>query len=1643
MAGYTRQSTFADGDTITAALFNNEYNQLLNAFSNTGGHKHDGTAAEGPVIGLIGDAGETSPNNKVLIDTTNNYIEFYVEVSSASVQQLYIADGAIIPVTDSDIDLGTTSLRFKDTYTDTITTTGNVSVGGNLTVTGNATISGNLTFGDADTDSINLAAEIDSHIVPNTDDTYDLGTSTKQWRNLYIDGTAEIDTLTINGTTVTSTAAELNILDGVTSTAAELNILDGVTSTTAELNILDGVTATAAEINLLDGVTSTTAELNILDGVTATAAELNTLDGITSTVAELNILDGVTASATDINLIDGITNGTVIASKAIVTDANKDISGGRNITITGELDAATLDISGNADIDGTLETDALSINGTTVTSTAAELNILDGVTSTAAELNLLDGVTATTAELNILDGVTSTAAEINLLDGVTATTAELNILDGVTSTAAELNILDGKAFLDEDDMSSNSATGIASQQSIKAYVDTQITAEDLDITTDSGTIAIDLDSETLTVSGGTGLDSSATGNAVTLAIDSTVATLTGSQTLTNKSLTAPTLTGTTVVASLDISGDIDVDGTTNLDVVDIDGAVDFASTTAHAGNATFTDNAKAIFGAGSDLEIYHDGSNSYVNEQGTGSLYLNTTNGAGVFLTSAGENLAQFNSNGAVTLYHDNSAKLATTSTGVDVTGTATATNMQVSNGGKYIFGGENTRITGETDGNGKIRLFTGGTEKVILDGSNVGIGTSSPVDKLQITTSGAGSPYIGFNQINDNVYMEMQRWSGVASTYYGTRLKNITGNFAFETTDLANVGSQTFTEKMRIDASGNVGIGTDNPTVGKLQVNDGSGAITAITRTSGSTSGDLGTIRFGNTDVDSNLVNIVAFQDGATNSGALKFETQAAGGATAERMRIDSSGRLMVGQTSAYAPSGSGVSMGTFEESSDSRTNLVVSNQNSGSSAGSSIVLASHGSDYIIENQGSGKGGALTFTRGTTEHIRLDSSGNVSIGTTSTTAPLRVKVATDANFAVQNTSSTVQLQGINDAANAFTTIDIAGNPIKFSANGSESMRIDSSGNVGIGASPSSTIRNDITSAEKALQIGNRAMFFSDGGVTTDLQNNSHLDNSNNRVAMQTDLGSLYQQYQGIHKWFNAASVSAGATQTMTERMRIDASGNVGIGISSPSAKLHVVETNTNTIVGKIKSSTSASYLSFEDNSTTAGQVRVGAIGNEFVINAGGATAVRIDSNQNVGIGTSSPSAKLHVANAATEEYIFETTSNNTRSQVEVKSKDSSGNAVQTRIASMGDGVYGMLYTLTNHNLSFATNNSAPQMTLDTSGNVGIGETSPLGKLHVKSGDSGAGVNVNADELVVESSGTAGITILSGTSGDGNIFFDDSGGFARGKLSYSHNGDYLSLLSSGASIFYNSGSERMRIASSGAVGIGTTSLGTEATLHIGIPSGAGGAEGGQLILQSSSNGSKALHMDNYNNASVDYCRFMRGSDTTSEAVLGAWDITNVSYLVGKAADINTDNGVALRADGGARFTAGGTSSFIQLAFFRNGSASEVGSITTTSSATAYNTSSDYRLKENVDYTWDATTRLKQLKPARFNFIADETNTLVDGFIAHEVQDIVPEAITGEKDGDKMQGIDQSKLVPLLTKAIQEQQAQIEALQSEINKLKGE
>ena len=393
MAGYVRQSSFVDGDTITAALFNDEYNQLVNAFHNSTGHSHDGTAASGPVIGLIGDAGETSPNNKVLIDTTNNYIEFYVQVSSSPVQQLYIADGAIVPVTDNDIDLGTSSLEFKDLYLDgtahidtldvdanagiigNATVGGTLGVTGNTTLTANLTVNGNTTLGNAASDTVTITADVASHIIPSADSTYALGDSSNYWSHGYIDAVTTTGNVAIGGNlTVTGNATiagNLTFGDAASDTVAfsadvASNLLPSADNTYdigasgsewKDLYIdgtanIDSLVADTADINggTVDGA--------IIGGSSAAAITGTAITGTSFVIGSADINEA------ELETIDGVTAGTVAASKAIVVDSNKDIASFRNITLTGELDAGSLDVSGDADIDGTLEADAITVDGT-------------------------------------------------------------------------------------------------------------------------------------------------------------------------------------------------------------------------------------------------------------------------------------------------------------------------------------------------------------------------------------------------------------------------------------------------------------------------------------------------------------------------------------------------------------------------------------------------------------------------------------------------------------------------------------------------------------------------------------------------------------------------------------------------------------------------------------------------------------------------------------------------------------------------------------------------------------------------------------------------------------------------------------------------------------------------------------------------------------------------------------------------------------------------------------------------------------------------------------------------------------------------------------------------------------------------------
>ena len=209
--------------------------------------------------------------------------------------------------------------------------------------------------------------------------------------------------------------------------------------------------------------------------------------------------------------------------------------------------------------------DLLSATGTIASST----DVVEAVTAMNTEIAALKAGTSVFETKIVFEGATDDASETTLqvtdptadrtitLPNLTGTVSLLDATETLTNktltsptlTSAVLNTaVSGTAILDEDNMASDSNTQLATQQSIKAFVEAQVTAEDLDITTDSGTIAIDLDSETLTIAGGTGIDTTGSGNTITVAIDSTVATLTGTQTLTNKTLTSPTINSPTITS---------------------------------------------------------------------------------------------------------------------------------------------------------------------------------------------------------------------------------------------------------------------------------------------------------------------------------------------------------------------------------------------------------------------------------------------------------------------------------------------------------------------------------------------------------------------------------------------------------------------------------------------------------------------------------------------------------------------------------------------------------------------------------------------------------------------------------------------------------------------------------------------------------------------------------------------------------------------------------------------------------------------------------------------------------------------------------------------------------------------------------------
>ena len=350
MAGYSsRQSTFTTGDTILAAHSNDEFNQLLAAFNATTGHTHDGTAGEGGPITSIRDANTL---NKVLVDSTNNHLEFYVNVSSSSVQQFRIQDGAIIPITTNDIDLGTSSLQFKDVFIDGTLEADAITLDGTALSSTFASLSGATFTGNLEIDvaSGDPAIILDTqgadkfHFAVDDSDSDNLviksggtvgsgsGLKLTSAGNLTVDGDATITgDLTVSGDDITmgtNTAGNLLIADGTNFNSVAVGSLSEI-STVANDDVFLAVDTSGGGLKKI-------ARSAVVAGLATSGAISNVVEDSTPQLGgnlDMNGNDIVTTSNADLELAPNGTghvtvrgNGT--SGGVTVTDGNIDIRTG-------------------------------------------------------------------------------------------------------------------------------------------------------------------------------------------------------------------------------------------------------------------------------------------------------------------------------------------------------------------------------------------------------------------------------------------------------------------------------------------------------------------------------------------------------------------------------------------------------------------------------------------------------------------------------------------------------------------------------------------------------------------------------------------------------------------------------------------------------------------------------------------------------------------------------------------------------------------------------------------------------------------------------------------------------------------------------------------------------------------------------------------------------------------------------------------------------------------------------------------------------------------------------------------------------------------------------------------------------------------
>jgi hypothetical protein len=464
MAGYIRQSSLNNGDTITAALFNNEYNQLLAAFNSLTGHKHDGTAAEGPVIALIGDSGLTTPLNKIQIDTVNDEIGFHIDVSGTSTEQFKLLDGAIVPITDNDIDLGTSSLEFKDAFFDGTVTLDGLVIGSATSITD---VDTDLTSVSASDNTLASAKAIKTYVdaqvtVQDLDFIGDTGgaqsidldsqsltltggtgidtTGSAQTMTFAIDSTVATltgsQTLTnkILTTPVISTISNTGTLTLPTSTDTLVGkaTTDTFTNKTIDANGTGNSITNLEVADLASGVLDTDlTSVSATDNTLASAKAIKTyVDAQVATANELSEL-------TDVNITSPADGSLLFYDTATSKWIDNVVSGDITIADTG-IAAISSGVIVNADINASAAIDATKIHDGSISNT--EFGYLNGVTSNIqTQLTSLDTLKAPLASPTFTGTVSAPTPTAGDSSTKVATTAFVTNAVALENELSEMN----------------------------------------------------------------------------------------------------------------------------------------------------------------------------------------------------------------------------------------------------------------------------------------------------------------------------------------------------------------------------------------------------------------------------------------------------------------------------------------------------------------------------------------------------------------------------------------------------------------------------------------------------------------------------------------------------------------------------------------------------------------------------------------------------------------------------------------------------------------------------------------------------------------------------------------------------------------------------------------------------------------------------------------------------------------------------------------------------------------------------------------------------------------------------------------------------------------------------------------------------